>query len=169
MFSYGLFEIGHVYSKRHILSEIRRTALGNGGVPLGVQRFLIDTGIKDSDWHGRFWARQGDALKEAGHQPNQFNAARTDEDLLSNLAALVGELGRFPVKGEIQLKARSDPQFPSHNTFRRSGGKQEFAFRLEKFCLDRGDIDVAELVAWPPKGKILKTKRQFPAGRSLTT
>lgn len=61
-----------MYSKEHILSEIRRTALGHAGVPLGVQRFFADTGIKDSDWHGRFWARWGDALKEAAFQPNQF-------------------------------------------------------------------------------------------------
>jgi hypothetical protein len=62
-------------------------------------------------------------LREAGFQPNEFNAARTDEDLLNNLAVLVRELGRFPVMGEIKLKSRSDPKFPSHNTFRRFDGK----------------------------------------------
>jgi hypothetical protein len=43
-------------TKGHILSEIRRTAAANGGVPLGVRRFFAETGVKESDWHGRFWA-----------------------------------------------------------------------------------------------------------------
>jgi hypothetical protein len=109
--------------------------------------FFAETGVKESDWRGRFWARWGDALKEAGFQPNEFNAARTDEDLLNNLAGLVRELGRFPVKGEIQLKARSDPKFPSQTPFRRLGGKRALAAQLEEFCRDRGENDLAELCA----------------------
>jgi len=134
-------------TKEHILSEIRRTAAANGGAPLGLERFLAETGIKSSDWHGKFWARRGDALKEAGFQPNQLNAARTTEDLLNNLAGLVRELGRFRVTGEMKLKARRDPKFPSHNTFGRFGRKRALAAQLEKFCRDRGENDLAELCA----------------------
>jgi hypothetical protein len=53
-------------NKQHILDEIRRTAAKNGGVPLGIDRFASETGIKASDWIGRFWARWGDAILEAG-------------------------------------------------------------------------------------------------------
>ena len=134
-------------TKEHILAEIRRTAAANGGVPLGVGRFFAETGIKESDWRGKLWARWGDALKEAGFQPNQYNAARTDEDLLDNLAGLVREFGRFPVMTEIKLRSRSDPKFPSHNTFRRYGGQRALAAQLEKFCRDRGENDLAELCA----------------------
>src|ERR1017187_8831867 len=101
-------------TERHILSALRRTPSANGGAPLGLERFFAEEGRKASDWHGKFWARWGDALKEAGFQPNQLNAARTTEDLLNNLAGLVRELGRFPVMGEIRLKARRAPKFPSH-------------------------------------------------------
>ncbi len=134
-------------TKEHILAEIRRTAAANGGVPLGVSRFFTETGIKQSDWDGRLWARWGDALIEAGFQPNEFNTARTGEDLLDNLAGLVRELGRFPVMREIKLKARRDPKFPSHTPFRRLGGKRALAAQLEKFCRDRGENDLAELCA----------------------
>lgn len=67
--------------KDYILQEIRRTAKENGGVPLGRQRFSHETGIKQSDWLGKFWARWGDALREAGFAPNQLQGA-FDETLL---------------------------------------------------------------------------------------
>jgi hypothetical protein len=73
-------------TKEHILSEIRRTAAANGDVPLGVHhRFFAETGIKESDWRGKFWVRWSDAVKEAGFQPNELTAARTNEDLLDHL------------------------------------------------------------------------------------
>lgn len=134
-------------TREHILSEIRRTAATNRGVPLGVQRFFTETGIREADWHGKLWARWGDALKEAGFQPNKFNSPLDRKDLLNNLARLVRELGRFPVKGEMQMKARSEPGFPSHNTFRRIGGKQVLAAELEKHCRNRGENDIADLCA----------------------
>src|SRR5712692_12014363 len=98
-------------TKAQILSEIRRTASSNGGIPLGVRRFLSETGIRQSDWRGKYWARWGDALKEAGFSPNQLTTARTDDDLLGRLAELVLELGRLPVDSEMRLKGRVDPGF----------------------------------------------------------
>jgi hypothetical protein len=135
-------------TKEHILLEIRRTAAANGGVPLGVHhRFFAETGIKESDWRGKFWVRWSDAVKEAGLQPNELTPARTSEDLLDHLTSLVRELGRFPVMAEIRIKARSDPKFPSDRTFRRFGGKRALAAQLEKFCRDRGENDLAQLCA----------------------
>jgi hypothetical protein len=52
--------------KQHILEEIRRTAAANNGEPLGVARFFQETGIKETDWRGKFWVRWGEALREAG-------------------------------------------------------------------------------------------------------
>jgi hypothetical protein len=53
-------------TKEHILSEIRRTAAENGGAPLGVDRFLGETGIKESDWRGKFWVRWNGGCKRSG-------------------------------------------------------------------------------------------------------
>ncbi len=97
--------------KRHILDEIKRTAGANGGVPLGKQRFLTETGIRESDWSGRFWTRWGDAVREAGYEPNVKQAAFEDDSLFEKLALLVRELGHYPVVAELRMKARSDPQF----------------------------------------------------------
>ena len=58
-------------SKEKIIEEIKRTAKENGGKPLGMARFEKETGIKIYDWK-RYWARFGEAQKEAGFLPNQL-------------------------------------------------------------------------------------------------
>lgn len=138
-------DLGDVFTKAHIMSEIKRTAQENGGSPLGTSRFEAETGIKCSDWMGRFWARWGDALVEAWFQPNLLQGRRSEEDLLECLATLARELGHFPVANEIKLKARTEPGFPWHNTFSRFGGKQKLAARLHEFALMRGWQDIIAL------------------------
>ena len=66
-------------TKSHILAAIKRTAAANGGEPLGQMKFFKETGIKKTDWYGKYWARWGDAIKEAGFSPNQMrDALETD-------------------------------------------------------------------------------------------
>jgi len=67
--------------KEYILSEIKCTAAANGGKPPGRSRFSQETGIKESDWIGKFWARWGDAVREAGFEPNQLQTAYGDDIL----------------------------------------------------------------------------------------
>ncbi len=121
-------------SKNHILEEIKRTAEANGGVPLGKRRFLTETGIRESDWSGRFWTKWSDAVREAGYEPNAKQATFDSKKLLEKLAGLVRELGHYPVEAELRMKARTDPDFPSHNTFARFGGKAQVASSLVSWC-----------------------------------
>jgi hypothetical protein len=134
-----------IFTKDHILAEIKRTAAENDGKPLGIDRFRSETGIKPSDWQGKLWARWAGALAEAGFEPNKLQGPRSDDDLLGCLAAYAKELGHFPVANEIKLKARTDPGFPWHNTFARFGNKRSLAARLQAFCLERQDQAAAKL------------------------
>ncbi len=134
-----------MFSKAHILAEIKRTAQDNGGLPLGTARFRTETGIKPSDWMGKFWARWGDALTEAGFKPNLLQGPRKEDELLEILASFTRELGHFPVANEIKLRARTEPEFPWHNTFARLGDKRVLLARLRDFCLARGEDDVVTL------------------------
>lgn len=158
-------------TKHHIIDEIRRTAAENGGTPLGVKRFFTETGIRQDDWLGRYWIRWGDAVQEAGFAPNAFNMALTDDELLEKLASLVQDLGHFPVSAELKMQARADPTFPSHNTFRRYGGKPSIADRLLRFAIERGYGDVAascELVAAQSVGaKPLLPRADMPTAGSV--
>src|ERR1700685_4117109 len=96
-------------NKQHILSEIKRTAQANGGVPLGVDRFLREAGIREADWKGKIWARWADAVREAGYEPNKLRGAFDEDILLEKYAGFAHELGRLPVTSEMRLKKRSDP------------------------------------------------------------
>jgi len=131
-------------TKEHILAEIRRTAVN--GTALGAQRFEKETGIKQSDWAGRFWTCWSDAAREAGVSPNRWQEAFSEERLLESLALLIREIGRFPTRNDIKLKRRSDQGFPSHGTFDRLGRKAGQARRIVEFCASRdGFQDVADI------------------------
>lgn len=90
--------------KRHILSEIQRTAKANAGVPLGREKFLQETGIKESEWSGIHWARWGDAIREAGFTANELQSAHDEDHLLEKYVALIREVSRIPVAMELRLK-----------------------------------------------------------------
>jgi hypothetical protein len=130
-------------NKQHILTEIKRTAAANGGVPLGRERFLRETGIKTHDWIGKYWARWGDALREAGFAPNELQAAYDENMLIEKYIGFARELGHFPVDAELRLKARGDETFPSHSTFvnRLGGSKTQLVARIVDYCKDRSGYD----------------------------
>ena len=135
-------------TKQHIIDEIKRTAKANGGIPLGVDRFLKETGIKESDWRGRFWVRWNDAVREAGFKPNQKQTAIDDDVLLDKLAVLVRELGHFPVIAELRMKDAQDPSFPNFKVFSRFGRKHEWVARVCTYCETRpGYEDVLAICA----------------------
>jgi hypothetical protein len=130
--------------KQHILDDIRRTAKANGGGALGTHKFLKETGVKKSDWYGKYWVRWGDALREAGFAPNRMAEAHADEFLIGRLISLTRELGRFPTDGDLRMKARSDPGFPGRLT--RLGPKIQRVLRVAEYCrTHEGFQDVLEL------------------------
>jgi hypothetical protein len=127
---------GYGMKKQHILSEIRRTAAENNGVPLGIDRFREATGIRKEDWHGIHWARWSDAQIEAGFKPNQFGEPALDEEwMISKITGFARELGRVPTGPECKMQKREDAEFPSIITIRRRlGTKTELIHRIKDFC-----------------------------------
>ncbi len=128
-------------TKAHILQEIKRTAEANGGTPLGSRKFASETGIKENDWKGKYWARWSDALCEAGFVPNQLISAYEDTHVLDKYAQLACELGRLPTGGDLRLKARNTPGFPSNSTFEKRGTKSEFVAQLLEYCKNQGQYE----------------------------
>ncbi len=144
---------GMVVSKAEILNEIRRCAADNDGKPLGQNRFETATGIKPSDWRGRYWVTWNEALTEAGYGPNSMQSRKLDDtELLTHLAALTRRLGRFPTFGHLSMESRNSADFPGESTFKkRLGSKAEQVARLRAFAAaDETFADVYEILAAEP-------------------
>lgn len=133
-----------VMDKEFILQEIRRTAAANAGVPLGWRRFLTETGIRQTDWLRRYWARWSEAVREAGFSANAMTDAYEDEELLAVYATLTMELGRLPTSADMRLRTRNDPTFPHEGPFRRFGSKAQMVRRLLEFCRTHDGFDAVD-------------------------
>jgi hypothetical protein len=90
-------------------------------MPLGVGRFEAATGIGEAAWRGRFWARWGDAVREAGFTPNVLRPKGEDDALMAQLAIFVRVLGRYPTVAEMRMRKREDDAFPNHRVLERRG------------------------------------------------
>ena len=122
-------------NKQHILNEIKRIAKENGGVPFGHRKFSTETGIKESDWRGVFWARWNDAVREAGLKPNEKVKAYDEEWLILKVIGLAREVGRMPTSPEYRLKSRNDKGFPTDSTISsRFGTKSQLVLKVAEFC-----------------------------------
>ena len=94
-------------SRQDIINAIRQTAKENGGKPLGVARFGRETGIKPYDW-SKYWARFGDAQKEAGFMANTLQSAHAAEFLIKKIIGLMRKMKKFPTLREIEVERSSD-------------------------------------------------------------
>lgn len=147
--------------REFILTEIKRTANENGGNALGQVRFLAATGLRESDWKGRFWSRWGDALQEAGFVGNQWNPPLDETFLLETYVAIVRRLGRLPTKDDINVEARRNGS-PTATTYRRRFGNQaSLIHKLRDYCSSTPDFaDILTLAPdTPPRS------RERPAAR----
>lgn len=133
-------------TKQNILDTIRQTAKENDGVPLGMNRFEKETGIKPYDW-GKYWARFGDAQKEAGFSPNQLQVAYSDEFLFKKFISLADKLNKFPTSREIRIEKNNNSEFPDYSAFMRAfGSKERLSLKLLDYCQEsKGHENIVKL------------------------
>lgn len=144
--------------KAQILREIQRAAKANGGVPFGEARFATETGITRRDWYGTYWARWGDAVREAGFEPNSFTAATASDVILEQYARYAADLGRLPTDAELRMKRKADAKFPSWTTIAKLGLKADLVRRLQVFCRSRPTLEA-----------VVGLCEQYLAGSQATT
>lgn len=134
-----------IRTKQEVIQAIRDAAIENGGRPLGEVRFGKETGIKPHEW-GKYWARFGDAQKEAGFIPNQRQSAYANEFLIEKIIGIMRKLYKFHTYREIQVERNNDKDLPDANAFTRAGTQKQLAERIIKYCNGRDDCqDIIEL------------------------
>lgn len=133
--------------RNEIIQAIKETAATSNGKPLGRNRFEQVTGITEYDI-GRYWARWGDAVREAGFEPNTLNPRLDDDYVLAKYVALVATLGHVPTNAELRLERGRDPSFPNAKAYQRFGSKGNLIDRARAYCIDRGaHVDALEILS----------------------
>ncbi|MEM1299050.1 MAG: GIY-YIG nuclease family protein [Pseudomonadota bacterium] len=102
-------------TKDEIISAIRRVAKEIGEAP-GLRTFTKHSGIREVDWKGVYWARWGDALSEAGFEPNTIQQAHPVDFLLERYCSVARHLQRMPTKADIRIFARENEGYPSYTS-----------------------------------------------------
>lgn len=134
---------GSVASREEILDEIRRTATANGGRPIGRSRFRELTGISEYAL-AQHWATYGDAVREAGLEPNKLQGQLDRDRVIRQLIELVRALGHVPTSNELRRARAADPSFPTTGVFERLGSKDERVAKALEACRVLPDYEDVE-------------------------
>jgi hypothetical protein len=144
--------------REKILAEIKRIAEANGGIPPGSAMFKKETGYRNNDWLGKYWARWSDAIIEAGFVAHEFNQRQDTELFYPMLADLVRHYGRIPTTPEYNLYRIKRPEYPWETTLRSHfGSKSRMYDFLRAWALTTEDY--LDIVAMIPEAQIPEVER----------
>jgi hypothetical protein len=118
--------------REQILIEIRRLAKENGGQPPSSRLFENQTGIRNHEWRGVYWARWNDAVTEAGLTPNSKQEKIGAEFLLKKLAVAIRHIGKPPTAMELRMYRRSADRRANGEWFKLSNADVS-AFKRRKY------------------------------------
>lgn len=119
----------------HIISEIQRLAAEAGGQAPGSKAFVKATDVTETKWRGKYWARWGDALIEAGFEPNAWTGKSDANAIIVGVIAAARHYGRFPTYSEISMLRASDPAIPAPKTIQGNfGGQADLIAAVKKFA-----------------------------------
>jgi Meiotically up-regulated gene 113/Homing endonuclease associated repeat len=136
-------------TRESIVTEIRNVAEKLGRVP-GRAVFEKETGIRMPEWYGVHWRSWGEALEEAGFQPNRRQEKLSSEEVLKKYAEAVRHFGRIPAEIDIRMYSRDRPDFPGHSTFgNHFNGKAGLVSAFSAFV--RANNEFADLAAITPE------------------
>lgn len=114
-----------------IISEIQRLSAKHGKT-IGRELFEKETAIGASAWLGVYWARWGDALKDAGFEPNAKTAKIDSDFYFQRLAAAFRHYGKIPTTAELRLYRNIDRTLPTHSTLEKTFGTKDGMLRQLK-------------------------------------
>ncbi len=168
----------NMLKRDYIIDEIRRVAEKVGRGP-GRQVFEKETGIRMAEWYGVHFRSWGDALREAGYEPNEKQEKFNSDQLLRKYAEAVRDFGRIPAEIDIRMYSRERKGFPGHSTFSNHfGNKSGLIAALTEWVSNNDEF--SDLMALLPEPKetdtsspqteglvyLLKSGNYYKIGRS---
>src|SRR5262249_49397928 len=112
--------------------------------------------------------RWGDALIEAGFEPNKLSTATSEAVIIQKFVRLTRDLNHLPFESEIKRRAKTDSSFPSHSVFGRFGGKAKLLAAVLRHCQENpGNEDIIILIqkaqadAKPTVERVTKSQTGF--------
>lgn len=138
--------------RNHILSEIQRLAKEVGEAP-GQRLFARETGIAEHQWRGKFWARWGDALTDAGYGPNEWNQRLETTKVLLMVIEACRHYRKLPTSSEINLYRQAKPEIPDIKTIRSHfGSRADLVAALANYVSENeGYADIVPMLPSIPK------------------
>ncbi|SHN71625.1 GIY-YIG nuclease family protein [Bradyrhizobium erythrophlei] len=131
-----------------ILREIKRLAEADGGKPPGSRTFENETGIRQSAWRGVLWARWGDAVTEAGFEPNVKQEKHEEKFFLEKLAEACIHLRKFPTAMELRMYSKIDEAFPSTKSITRQfGSLKNVPRQLLEWAVANNRADIEKILS----------------------
>jgi len=119
-------------------------------------KFEDETGIRPQDWKGKFWARWGDAVREAGFEAQELQKKWSADYIYPKLTEAFRHYSRPPTKDEFLLFRQVKPDFPWYSSLTNHfGTKSNMIEGLREWASEKGEF--ADIVAMLPKGAIAPT------------
>jgi len=135
-------------TKEEIIKDLQNYSKKNNGKTPSEKVFYDFTGLGIYDLRKYGWSCYGELVKEAGLIPNKFDKTKYSKNQLCELfIEIVREKGRWPTRGELEVKHNNNPTFPSHATFyNKLGLTRELAKTILNFVDDKkGYDDIIEM------------------------
>lgn len=155
------------YTRDDIIAAIQQATADDGGKPVGRMRFETLTGITRRSWQGVYWARWGDALREAGFEPNAAARATDKDELLHKTAEMVRRLGKLPAEEELRIARRADPTLPTLTALRSFGGRREGILVAKLRELAESDPTYADILDLLPEPATITHNGDEPDAATL--
>lgn len=111
-------------TKKEIIEKIRECTKEFGGKTPGETTFYeyAEVGIYDLRRLG--WSNYGELVHEAGLTPNKFDNTKYKHKQLCKLfVRVISERGKWPTRGDLDVKHFKDSSFPDSATFYRKLGR----------------------------------------------
>jgi Meiotically up-regulated gene 113 len=165
--------------REQILSEIRRLTQANDGQPPGSRGFERETGIRESAWRGVYWARWGDALKEAGFAPNEWQGRSETEIIVRKFIEAARHYQRLPTAMELRMYRKAHRDFPNEKTIHSHfGSKDALLANIRTWLEDKTEFQDVTAMFGPEPSKpreappkeglvyLIKSGAHYKIGRS---